>query len=81
MAEVKDKTITLEGLKSVIDNLGIPKSPFGGATSDAAGSIGLVPAPSAGDQDKFLKADGTWTLPDGGAPLASYTMASNIIGF
>lgn len=32
-----------------------------GATSSTAGAHGLVPAPSAGDQDKVLKGDGTWT--------------------
>ena len=31
-----------------------------GATSSVAGAKGLVPAPAAGDQDKFLKGDGTW---------------------
>lgn len=31
-----------------------------GATSGAAGTSGLVPAPAAGDQDKVLKGDGTW---------------------
>ena len=31
-----------------------------GATSSANGSEGLVPTPTAGDQDKYLKADGTW---------------------
>lgn len=31
-----------------------------GATSGAAGTSGLVPAPSAGDQSKVLKGDGTW---------------------
>lgn len=36
-----------------------------GATSSAAGTSGLVPAPSAGDQKKFLKADGTWSIPEG----------------
>ena len=35
-----------------------------GATSSANGSEGLVPAPSAGDQDKYLKADGTWGATD-----------------
>lgn len=38
-----------------------------GATSSTGGTSGLVPAPSAGDQDKVLKGDGTWgtvsTLP------------------
>ena len=31
-----------------------------GATSLLAGTKGLVPAPSAGDEGKFLKGDGTW---------------------
>lgn len=35
-------------------------SDMSGATASAAGTSGLVPAPSAGDQDKVLKGDGTW---------------------
>lgn len=35
-------------------------SPMGGATASAAGTSGLVPAPSAGKQNAFLKGDGTW---------------------
>lgn len=31
-----------------------------GATSSVAGTHGLVPAPAAGDQVKYLKGDGTW---------------------
>lgn len=31
-----------------------------GATSEAPGEAGLVPAPKAGDQDKVLHGDGTW---------------------
>lgn len=34
-----------------------------GATPDVEGTSGLVPVPAAGDQDKFLKADGTWGTP------------------
>lgn len=34
-----------------------------GATADAAGTSGLVPAPAAGAQDKFLRGDGTWVAP------------------
>ena len=33
---------------------------FTGADAGNAGTNGLVPAPAAGDQDKYLKADGTW---------------------
>ena len=32
-----------------------------GATSDTNGQSGLVPAPMAGDEGKFLKGDGTWS--------------------
>lgn len=35
-----------------------------GAASGAAGAAGLVPAPAAGAQDKYLRGDGTWaTVP------------------
>lgn len=32
-----------------------------GATTQADGTSGLVPVPHAGDQNKFLKGDGTWS--------------------
>ena len=38
-------------------------SVFTGATSSVAGTSGLVKAPAAGDQAKFLKGDGTWGTP------------------
>lgn len=34
-----------------------------GATSSAAGTSGLVPAPAAGKQSSFLRGDGTWVVP------------------
>lgn len=36
---------------------------FTGATASAAGSVGRVPAPGAGDNGKFLRGDATWTAP------------------
>lgn len=39
---------------------------FTGATALADGTQGLVPGPLAGDEDKFLKADGTWATVQGG---------------
>ncbi|MBQ9010856.1 MAG: hypothetical protein IJ088_16230 [Clostridia bacterium] len=36
---------------------------MGAASSAAAGTAGLVPAAAAGDQAKFLRADGTWAEP------------------
>lgn len=38
-----------------------------GATASADGAAGLVPAPSAGDEDKFLAGDGTFK--SGGLPM------------
>lgn len=36
---------------------------FGAASASAAGSTGLVPAPTAGANTKFLRGDGTWVTP------------------
>lgn len=37
---------------------------FTGATSSAAGTAGLVKAPAAGDQNKYLQGNGEWTVVD-----------------
>lgn len=42
--------------KSLIDAIGI----MIGASTDSQGSNGLVPAPGIGQQDMFLRGDGTW---------------------
>ncbi len=36
---------------------------MGAATASAAGTAGLVPAPAAGAQGKYLRGDGTWQTP------------------
>lgn len=36
---------------------------MGAASSSAAGSAGLVPAPAAGKQNSYLRGDGTWAVP------------------
>ena len=46
-----------------------------GCDSITGGTSGLVPAPSAGDEDKFLKADGTWDTVGGGS---TYTAGTGI---
>lgn len=61
-------TATTAVAKADITGLGIPAqdttyNAFKGATAEAAGGAGLVPAPAKGDQAKFLKADGTWGTP------------------
>lgn len=51
---------------------------FRGATSSAAGSTGLVPAPAAGAQAKYLRADGTWqTPPDTNTTYGLATTSAN----
>lgn len=35
-----------------------------GAEEEYSGATGTVPAPQAGDQNKYLKGDGTWSLID-----------------
>lgn len=42
-------------------NVSVPN--MSAATADAAGSEGLVPAPAAGSQGKYLRGDGTWQTP------------------
>ena len=40
-----------------------------GATAGTAGTHGLVPAPAAGDNEKFLRGDGTWQTVSGGSSI------------
>lgn len=42
-------------------NVSVPN--MSAATADAEGSAGLVPAPAAGSQGKYLRGDGTWQTP------------------
>ena len=44
-----------------------------GATGSAAGTAGAVPAPSATDNTKFLRGDGTWAEAGGGGTLPEQT--------
>lgn len=53
-----------------------------GANASTAGKSGLVPAPAAGAQGKFLRGDGTWQTVDvsGYLPLSGGTMTGVIYG-
>ena len=55
---------------------------FTGASATQAGETGLVPAPSMGDQEKFLRGDGTWATAStsGGdyLPLTGGTLTGNL---
>ena len=57
--------VTVATLKSAIGTMT-------GATASASGAMGLVPAPSSGKQNYFLRGDGTWAFLEG----TTYTIAS-----
>ncbi|SCJ79452.1 Uncharacterised protein [uncultured Flavonifractor sp.] len=59
-----------------------PPPKMSGASSEAAGTDGLVPAPAAGAQDKFLRGDGSWSMPTAdqvGAAAASHNHSASDI--
>lgn len=60
--QVNQITRNTEGHVSAITNrtVKIPNEVFTTCNSTAAGTIGLVPAPAAGDQAKFLNAGSNW---------------------
>ena len=55
--------------KSDITELGIPGSDtntwiaFKGASSSNSGTAGYIPAPSAGNSNRYFRSDGTWAVP------------------
>lgn len=68
--------ITIDSSTNTISATDTTYSNFTGATSSAAGANGLVPAPSAGDQDKVLSGAGTWVTQSGGG--STYTAGNHI---
>ncbi len=50
---------------------------MGAASSSAAGSTGLVPAPGSGKQSSFLRGDGTWVVPTDTKNTAGSTDSSS----
>lgn len=54
-------------------------SDFTGASSSASGESGLVPAPLAGDESKYLSGDGLWkTITPYSLPIASSTTLGGV---
>lgn len=50
-----------------------------GASAGTAGAHGLVPAPSAGDNEKYLTGAGTWEAPQGGGGV-DYSLSEQDTG-
>ncbi len=53
-----DGVATEMAVDDVLPVVNVPE--MGAASAGTAGTAGAVPAPSAGDQGKFLRADKTW---------------------
>lgn len=51
---------------------------FTPASADTDGSTGLVPAPAAGQQDLYLKGDGSWANPTEGVALDLSTLKGRV---
>ena len=60
----------VEGLEEALESIGGGASSVGvfvGAISVLSGAAGLVPAPETGDENKFLRGDGSWATVSGGS--------------
>lgn len=69
-----DSTLTKTYSSGANASMTLSANAMTGATSGAAGTAGIVPAPAAGDDTKFLKGDGTWASVSagGGGVLIGY---------
>lgn len=54
-------------------------SAFTGATGSVAGTSGLVPAPAATDNAKYLRGDGTWQTASYSLPAATTSTLGGVI--
>lgn len=71
------EVVTYTGTAGTIGSAALPTT-MTGATSSVAGTSGLVPAPAIGDNDKYLKGDGTWaTMGTYKPPILSYQWADH----
>lgn len=67
MSNIEKEYVDYSGLQEY-DGLikGVISTDFVGATSSTDGVAGRVPAPQIGDENKYLRGDGTWNTPTGG---------------
>lgn len=71
-------TITINGTATDIYCSGGTSTSFSGASSSSAGSAGLVPAPSKGQQNAYLRGDGKWaTISNATTSTAGFMSASD----
>lgn len=63
------------------DKVTIGVSTMGAASSSAAGTAGIVPAPGAGKQTSFLRGDGTWVVPTNTDTLVKATAKTDNVNY
>lgn len=85
LADKQDKLIAGSNIQIASDGKTISAtdttySAFTGATSSAAGTSGLVPAPVAGDNMKYLSGDGTWKTINTGSVTVFYNNYDSTTG-
>lgn len=67
MSNIEKKYVDYAGLQSYDSQIkGVISTDFVGATSSVDGAAGRVPAPESGDENKYLRGDGTWSSVTGG---------------
>jgi hypothetical protein len=72
------KAVTKDQLSDCLDRIAeYFDKDFDGATSSTAGEKGMVPAPTAGDNNKFLRGDGTWANTNSTVYVISATQPSD----
>lgn len=55
--------VAVKASAAIIQMCDVLSTPMDGATSTEPGTGGMVPTPSAGDNGKMLRGDGTWADP------------------
>ena len=68
-------------VNDLINTIDTKTATMTGATASAAGTKGTVPAPAAGDQDKYLKGDGTWNKLEAIEPYETINTPATIQSF
>lgn len=72
-------TMSTSGTTVTISATDTTYSAFTGADGTTAGTAGLVPAPAATDNTKFLKGDGTWAAATYSLPVATTSTLGGVI--
>lgn len=69
-----DSTLTKTFTQGTSASMSLSAKTMTGAGASTAGAKGIVPAPAAGDNEKFLRGDGTWATVQSGSTMTVYYM-------